>query len=152
MRRKTSLWTEDTWGGALVFYSTCFLGHRRNGERGNLFLQTAGLHACSDVGSSILHHILVAKVSSDLFPLPFRHPSSTRSKILLRPSRPPPSSHRPCHHWDPYYSRFLISLSHPSFPFVLYIQYHQLYISLFCSVVPCAVHVCTMHKPFIFSS
>ena len=30
-----------------------------------------------------------------------------------------------------YCTRFLISLSHPSFPFVLYIQYHLLYIFLF---------------------
>jgi len=71
-----------------------FLGHRRNGERGNLFLQTTGLHAWSEVGPSILHHTLVAKVSSDLFPHPLSHPSSMRSKILSRPRRPPPSSHR----------------------------------------------------------
>ena len=118
-----------TRGGAFVFCSTCFLGHRRSGERGNPFLQATGLHACSEVGSSILHHTLVAKVSSDFFPHPFSHPSPTRSKILSRPSRPPPSSHRPCH---PILHQIRNLFVSPKFPFgFVYTLSPTLHFSLF---------------------
>ena len=65
----------------------------------------------------------------------------TRSKILSRPSRPPPSSHRPCCHWDPYYTRFLTTLSHRNF-LILYIQTSLTFLfPFFCSIVSRAVHV-----------
>ena len=85
-----SIRTEDTRSGAFVLHSTCFFGHRRNGERGNLLLQTSGFDAHSDVGSSM-------QVPSDL-PYLLSHPIPMRSKIFSRSCCPLPSSNRPHYH------------------------------------------------------
>ena len=84
--------------GAFVLHSTCFFSHRRNGERGNLFLQTSGFHARSEVGSLILHHTLLAEVPIDLLPYSLSHTIPTRSKIFSTSCCPLPSSNRPRHH------------------------------------------------------
>ena len=74
-----SIRTEDTRSGAFVLHSTCFFGHRRNGERGNLFLQTSGFHARSEVGSLIQHHTLLAEMLIDLLPFLLSHTMRARS-------------------------------------------------------------------------
>ena len=53
----------------------------------------------------------------------------------------------------PYYTRFVISLSHPSFPLVLYIHYHLLYISLFFlfHCITCSACVCKKKINKIFT-
>ena len=110
--KETSIRTENTRSGAFVFHSTCFFGHRRNGERGNLFLQTSDFDPHSEVGSSI-------QVSSDLLPYLLSHPIPMRSKIFSTSCCPLPSSNRPRHHWVPYHSRLLNPLFHLKFPFFI---------------------------------
>ena len=135
--KETSIRTENTRSGAFVFHSTCFFGHRRNGERGNLFLQTSGFHARSEVGSLILHHTLLAEVPIDLLPYSLSHTIPTRSKIFSTSCCPLPSSNRPCHHWVPYHTRLLNPLFH------LKVSFFYLF---------CADSVSTVAHPLLYIS
>ena len=118
--------TEDTRSGAFVLHSTCFFGHRRNGERGNLFLQTSGFHARSEVGSAIQYHTLLAEVPIDLLPYSLSHTIPKRSKIFSTLCCPLPSSSRPRHHWVSYHTRLLNPLFHLlKFPFFILCKHYN---------------------------
>ena len=80
------------------FTPLVFFGHRRNGERGNLFLQTSGFNARSEVGLLIQHHTLLAEVPIDLLPYSLSHTIPARSKIFSTSCCPLPSSNRPRHY------------------------------------------------------
>ena len=115
----------------LVFSATGGMG-----REATCFYKLPGLHACSEVGSSILRHTLVAEVSSDLFPHPFSYPSLTRSKILSRSSRPPPSSLAITEtHITPEFFNLFVS---PMFPF-LFCIYNITHFTLLSFVPLCHV-------------